>query len=183
MPMKRIIFLILFLSPITFFGQQQCQMKLYLNDMTPLDNASGIVIKRIEKNRGINNYVTVTLQDGTKVKYPKKDVWGYQLSNANGCRAYRLHKGFFYKIKQENDIIIYTRRSDRSLGETVINQYFGTSLTGSVYGFSKKNLKKAYSNNECVMNRIEGLDWNYRLSYYNDKTETYRLEDIIKACQ
>jgi hypothetical protein len=181
--MKHIIFIILFLSPIFSFSQAKCDMVLYPKGSNPEDTVEAVRIKKISY-RGINNYVTVTLQDDSQVKYPKNEIWGYKASD---CKIYRYgsKRDAFYLVKRhKKDIIIYSyERGGGYIASTTRDYAFGKNLTGTMYYLNTKNIKEQYGDNECMMQLLDELKWHQHPSNYNKKNKKYKIEEIIEACQ
>ena len=106
------LLLVCFYFPFFLFGQQQCSMVLYPKENHLEDTVGAIRIKRITY-RGIHNYFTVTLEDDTKVKFLKKEIWGYKSAD---CKIYRYgsKRDVFYRVMQRKDIIIYSFKRSTS---------------------------------------------------------------------
>lgn len=183
--MVRIILSILlcFSFPVFIFGQIKCGMLLYPQGSHTEDTAGAIRIKKIEY-RGIHNYVTVTLEDDTKVKFLKKEIWGYKSAD---CKIYRYgsKRDVFYRVMQRKDIIIYsferTAHYYRSTGK--IRDYaFGKTLSGAIYYLNEKNIREQYGNNECIIKLLDELKWYQHPSNYNKKTRKFKIEEFIEKC-
>jgi hypothetical protein len=111
-----------------------------------------------------------------------KNIWGYQLKNGE---VYRKYLDDFVKLEvRTGHINIYSKNGKGFRGRTITTYFFSKGLFSAVYSLNKENIDNQYKHDVCFLQRVKReLKWPYDYSYWDNKTNSFKIVNILKECE
>ncbi|HXB39658.1 MAG TPA: hypothetical protein VNZ49_03900 [Bacteroidia bacterium] len=123
--------------------------------------------------------ISITYVNGSKkTSYPVDSVWGYKTKD---CEAFRLYKHEFYKIEQQNDLILYSRIVWRgNFSENFF--YFSYTFDSEIFPVDRKTIIEQFKKNVCMLKHIGELEWSESVRDWDKANSTIRFMVWYKEC-
>jgi hypothetical protein len=123
--------------------------------------------------------IIITKNDKKQLIVSTDTVWGYKIMENN--HVIRAYNGGLYKIKQINNLILY---SQKDYGSDFFDSiyYFSFNLDSEIHIADKSTIKKVFADNPCVLHKLAFAKlWQYP-SDWNGKYNTIRFMVWYNEC-
>lgn len=123
--------------------------------------------------------------EGEEFEFPKKEIWGFLITQNNQSRVYRrTDKGFNWygipgaQIAQIDDFIIYT------VGEDRLYSYFSRELDSKIFPLRYHELKKEFKDKPAFTEAVlKEFGPNRSLNTLDNVVDGYRIMELYKASE
>lgn len=110
-------------------------------------------------------------------------IWGCDYKNRYYSNIYyRYYRGRFFYVREMDSLFIYSiHHSSRYSQHT--HFYFSKTPDAEIFPLNKKTIRIQFSNNSCLLNKLNNLKWYQSLSDYDRKKQSYRITEVYKECK
>lgn len=206
--MKNIIILCLSICYSTILYAQTCKNMVFKTSDEYINRGkiNTVEIKSIEY-RTWKSSIEAKFKDGEKQLYKVDSIWGYQTDKCVVARWIKEQNTFFY-IRESKGIIVYlgeirqgmkhlpspsdSRGISSDLG---INFFWGRNHAANYYPFFSRtlnsepmvlnwdNLKEAYKQDDCFMEKVKNIDSFFKEAYALEKSSNkLKINLLYKEC-
>ena len=149
---------------------QDQRMNVYETENQFLNNVPAHSFKLNDDPNAIalaHNKLLIIKESDQRHEFSFGELYGYSHDN-NRYRAFGKKNAFqfygYYKILDDKDMVIYSRKIHHRKGGPSINYFFSTSITAPVRWLTLHELKKAYPDNPTFLEKVKPI---YKANFHS----------------